>query len=250
MDRSMMRRWSVGPLLLSAMLLVSCASPSPSPVDEIVDANLAARGGAERIRALQSIRQTGVVTASGGRTARVVRELKRPGMVRLEFIVQGTTAVFAHDGGTGWQVAPLQGQFDPVMTAPGGDAVAGVDQRDLEGHLVDWREKGHTIELVGREMLPGGEADVLKVTLSDGSVRTDYVDVATRLIVRSDVTRLVQGRPVQLENTLSDFREVDGLVFPFRMETRARERPEVVTIVVDTIELDPELDDERFQFPE
>lgn len=228
--------------------LVACSSPSP--VDEIIDSNLAARGGAKRIQALRSIRETGMVTGSGGRVARVVRELKRPGMLRLEFSTQGTTSVFAHDGQTGWQVAPLQGQFEPQATTPETDAAAGVDQRDLEGPLVNWREKGHQVELGGREMLPGGEAYRLDITLDGGGLRHDFVDVASRQIVRSDVTRIVRGRPIQLQNTFSDFREVGGLIFPHRIETRAADRPEVLTIVIESIELDPELDDARFRMPQ
>ena len=233
---------------LFAALFAACSSPSQ--VDEIVNSHLAARGGKERIQALQSIRQTAVATASGGRVARLVREIKRPGLFRLEFSSQGTKSVFAHDGETGWQVAPLQGQFEPQPTTPENDAAAGVDQRDVEGPLVDWRKKGHVVELIGREMLPGGEAFKLKVTLKDGAIRYDYIDVESHLIVRSDVTRLMEGRPVQLEARFSDFREEDGLVFPYMIETHIKDRPEVIRIAVEKIELNPDLDDERFRLPE
>jgi len=242
-----MRRY-LKALPLLATLLAACSSPSP--VDEVVASNLAARGGVERLRALQSIRETGTVTGSGGRVARVVREVKRPGMFRLEFHFQGTTSVFAHDGDTGWQVAPLQGQLEPQAVAAEVDAAGGVDQRDLEGPLVDWREKGHVVELVGRETLPGGEAFKLKVTLAGGAVRYDYVDVTTRQVVRSDVTRIVRGHSVVLENTFSDFRDVGGLVFPHLVETHVTDRPEVLTIAIEKVELDPELDDELFRLPE
>lgn len=248
MNRKARMRLYLTALPLLTALLAACSPPSP--VDEVVTSNLAARGGKERIRALQSIRETGTVTASDGRVARVVREVKRPGLFRLEFSFQGTTSVFAHDGETGWQVAPLQGQLEPRAVAAEVDAAGGVDQRDLEGPLVDWREKGHVVELVGREALPGGEAFKLKLTLAGGAVRHDYVDVATRQVVRSDVTRIVRGRPVVLENTFSDFREVGGLVFPHLIETHVTERPEVLTITIQKVELDPELDDERFRLPE
>jgi len=236
-------------IVLPVLCVVFAACSSPSPVDEIVASNLAARGGKERIRALHSIRETGTVTASDGRVARVIREIKRPGLFRLEFSSQGTTSVFAHDGETGWQVAPLQGQFEPQTVEAEIDAAAGADQRDIEGPLVDWREKGRTVELVGREMLPDGEAFKLEVALEDGAVRYDYVDVESRQIVRSDVTRIIRGHAVQLVNTFSDFREVGGLVFPFHIETRAADRPEVLAIAIDTIELNPDLDDAQFRFP-
>jgi hypothetical protein len=247
MNREALVRSFISALPLLGALLVAC--PSPSPVDEIVAANLTARGGRERIEALRSIRESGTATASGGRVAHLVREVKRPGMFRLEFSYQGTTSVFANDGETGWQVAPLQGQFEPQVVAPEVDAAGGVDQADVEGPLVGWREKGHSVELIGRETLPSGEAFKLKLTLAGGAIRYDYVDVATHQVVRSDVTRIIRGRPVQLENAYSDFREVDGLVFPFRVETRVEGSPEVLTIVVEEIDLDPELDDARFRLP-
>jgi outer membrane lipoprotein-sorting protein len=235
--------------LFSLLCALFAACSPPSPVDEIIASHLAALGGEERIQALQSIRHTGTATASGGRVARVVREVKRPGLFRLEFSSQGTTSVFANDGETGWQVAPLQGVFEPQSVAPETDAAAGVDQRDIEGPLVDWREKGHMVELVGRETLPSGEAFKLKLTLAGGAIRHDYIDVASRQVVRSDVIRIIQGRPVELQNTFSDFREVGGIVFPHLIETRAEGRPEVIRIEVEMIELDPDLDDARFRLP-
>ena len=235
-------------VLLLGALCAACSSPSP--VDEIVASNLVARGGVEQIRALQSLRFTGIATASGGRVARVVRETKRPGFFRLEFSSQGTKAVFAHDGEIGWYVAPLEGVFEPQEAAPGVEDPAGVGERDIEGPLVDWQQKGNLVELVGRETLPGGEAFKLKVTLFDGSVRYDYIDVISHLIVRSDTTRTIRGHTVVFEQTFSDFRDVGGLVFPHLIETHVTDRPEVIRIVVETVEVNPELDDTRFRFPE
>lgn len=236
-------------LPLCAALVAACASPPPSPVDQVVDAHLAARGGKAKLQALRAVRETGTATASDGRVAKVVREIQRPGRFRLEFTYQGTKSVFANDGEKGWQVAPLQGQFEPQAMPPEADAAAGVDQRDLEGFLVGWREKGHLVELVGKEPLAGGEAHKLKVTLAGGAIRYDYVDVESHQIVRSEVTRLVKGRSTVLESTFSDFREVGGIVFPHRIETRVKDRPQVLKVEVEKIELDPELDPARFRMP-
>ncbi len=234
---------------LPLVVAIAAACSSPSPVDEVVASNLAARGGAERLRALRSLRETGTVTAGAGRVARVVRELKRPGMIRIEISAEGTKSVFANDGAVGWQVAPMQGQFEPKEVPADADSAGGVDQRDIEGPLVDWRQKGHTVELLGREKLPGGDAFKLRITMKGGSVRTEYVDVKSRQIVRSDVTRTVRGHKVQVESTFSDFRKEDGLVFPHRIESHVKDRPQELRIVVEKIEIDPEIADARFHFP-
>ncbi len=237
-------------LALLGVLFTACSSlPSSPSVDEIIDAHLAARGGKDRIQALRSIRQTGTVTTSDGRVARVIREIQRPGLFRLEFTYQGTTSIFANDGKAGWQIAPLQGQFEPQAMPPEADAAGGADQRDIEGPLVDWKKKGHTVELAGRESVGGAEADKLKVVLRDGMVRYDYVDVASHMVVRSDVWRLVRGHRVEMQTTFSDFRKISGIVFPHLIEIRTKDRPQVLKIAVERIELDPKLDPASFQMP-
>jgi outer membrane lipoprotein-sorting protein len=243
-------RRSMHALPLLAVLLAACSPPAPkaSPVDEIVDAHLAARGGREKLKALRSIRETGTVTASDGRVAKVVREIKRPNLFRLEFSYEGTKSVFAYDGRSGWQVAPLFGRFDPEAMPPQSDAAA-VDQGDIESPLVDWREKGHTVELVGREPLPGGDAFKLKEVLAGGRTRYEWIDAATHQIVRSDVERTVDGRQVRLVSDFSDFRDVGGILFPHAIETRVEGRPQTMRIMVKKVELDPELDDALFRMP-
>ncbi len=238
-------------LPLMCAFFAACSTPPPvSEVDEIVNSNLVARGGVEAIQALQSIRATGTATASGGRIAKVVQEIKRPGFYRLEFSSQGTKAVFAHDGKIGWHVAPMQGVFEPQPITPENDSEAGIDERDIEGHLVGWREKGHAVELAGRETLPSGEAFKLNTKLADGGTRIDYIDVDSRQVVRSDKSETIAGRTLQMEATYADFREVDGLFFPHLVETHVTNRPETITIVVESVELNPELDDARFRLPE
>ena len=235
--------------LLGVLFIVACSPSSPPSVDEIIAAHLAARGGKERIQAMRSIRETGTVTASDGRVARIVREIQRPGLFRLEFTYQGTTSVFANDGKAGWQIAPLQGQFAPQAMPPEADSAGGADQRDIEGPLVDWKKKGHAVELAGRQSIVGVPTDKLKVGLRGGAVRYDYVDPTSHMVVRSDVPRVVRGHRVVLESTFSDFRKVSGIVFPHHIEIHVKDRPQILQIAVERIELDPELDPASFQMP-
>jgi hypothetical protein len=242
-------------LALVGVLFTACSSPSVDEadevdkVDEIIAAHLAARGGKDRIQALRSLRETGTMTASDGRVARVVREIQRPGLFRLEFTYQGTTSVFAYDGKAGWQIAPLQGQFEPRAMPPEADSAGGADQRDVEGPLVGWKKKGHVVELVGRESIAGAEVDKLRTVLQGGGVRYDYVDVASHMVVRSDVPRLVRGHRVEMQNTFSDFRKVSGITFPHHIEIHVKNRPQTLKVVVERIELDPELDPASFRMP-
>jgi len=238
-------------LLIAVALCPITAARSdapPPPVDEIVERYVAARGGLNRIRSIQTLRQTGHVTAGANRRGLVTRELKRPARTRFEFTVQGVTAVYVSDGRQGWRVSPFDGVMDPT---PLSDEVVreAAEQADIEGPLVDWKVKGHRLELVGREVVGGREAYKLELSLAGGQVRHEYVDTKTFHLVRTDSTRQVRGRSVRIETTYGDFRKKGGVLFPHLIEVAAAGRPQRLRVVVDEIEINPPLSDARFGMP-
>jgi hypothetical protein len=228
--------------------LVACGAWSQT-VDEIVARHIEARGGRDKIKALQSVRMTGHVRTGGGRQAAVVREVSRPGLLRLEFTVDGVTNVFAFDGAHGWQVSPSFGSFEPVALAPGGEELA-TEQADIEGPLVDWKAKGHRVELVGRKTVEGREVHELKLTLKGGAVLYDSLDAQSLLEARRRATRTVRGATVEVETTFGDYREVGGLRFPYAIDSFASGRARHVEVTVEKVELNPPLDAARFRMPE
>jgi hypothetical protein len=123
------------------------------------------------------------------------------------------------------------------------------EQADIEGPLVEWKAKGHRVELVGREPIGGREAYKLKVTLKGGAVLYDYLDVKSMYLVRTDSTRQVRGRSLQIETTFSDFKKTQGILFPRQVEMAAAGRPIRLRIVVDTVEVNPPLSDRLFAVP-
>jgi hypothetical protein len=227
----------------------TAATPAPTPtVDEVVAAHIAARGGADRLHALRSMRASGLMKSGPGRVAPVVREIERPGRIRLEMTYQGMSSVYAHDGTIGWRVAPHEGVFEPIQLPPEVTAPS-VDQLDIEGPLLDWRTKGHVVTLAGRTDVAGRPAWDLEIKLAGGTVRHDLVDAETFLVVRSDVERVISGRRTRMTTSFSDYREVGGLRFPHKIEIQVSGRPDRQEFVVQSVELDVDIDDSRFQLP-
>jgi hypothetical protein len=217
-------------------------------VDEIVARHVEAIGGIDRLRAIQSVRMKGRVSAGAGREAVVVREVLRPDKIRTEFTVQGVTGVYAFDGERGWKVSPFEGSSAPVLMEDE-EAAQAADQADIEGPLVDWRAKGHRVALLGKETLDGRDVHKLEVTLRSGRVLYQYLDAETFLRVRAQSTRLLRGHEVDIETTFDDYREVQGVLFPHSIETGAVGRPRRLEIQVEEIELNPPLDGSYFQMP-
>jgi outer membrane lipoprotein-sorting protein len=235
--------------LLAVTAALAAAPPAPTPtVDEIVARHVAARGGSKKLQSIETLRQKGHATAGPNRTALVTRELKRPARSRFEFKVQGVTAVYLSDGTRGWEVSPFDGDVDPRQLS--GDVVSeAAEQADIEGPFVDWKAKGHQVELAGRETVGGRETYKLKLTLKSGGVRYEYLDAKTFYLVRTDSTRQVRGRDVRIETTFGDFKKTGGVLFPRLIEVAAEGRPNRLRVVVDTIELNPPLSDARFELP-
>jgi outer membrane lipoprotein-sorting protein len=230
-----------------AGLPARAASPAPT-VDQIVAKYVAARGGLDKIQSVQSLRQKGHVTAGPDKHGVVTRELKRPSNTRVEFKVQGVTAVFVSDGKRGWKVDPFQGdaKLEPLSDQVVAEAA---EQGDFEGPIANWKAKGNKVELAGQEKVAGHPAYKLKVTLASGAVRYDYIDAKSSYLVRTDSTRQVRGRPVQIHTTFGDFKKTSGLLFPGWVEIAAEGRPNVMRIEVESVEVNPSLSDARFAMP-
>jgi hypothetical protein len=122
-------------------------------------------------------------------------------------------------------------------------------RRAAEGPLLDWKAKGHRVELLGKDALPGGPAHRLKVTTKNGVVRDVWVDAASGHVVRTIATRAVRGREAAVETTFGDYRPEGVVAFPRSIETGVEGRPRRLRIVVLSVEVNVPLDESRFRMP-
>ncbi len=231
--------------LPAALAILSTAGAAAPTADEIVAQYISARGGLEKIKAIHTLRQSGRASAGANRQSLITRELKRPNRARLEFTAQGITSVFVTDGQRGWEITPLEKNHGP-RPLPEEVVKETAEQADIEGPLVDYKSKGHKVELAGRETVNGREAYRLKLTLKSGDVRTEYIDVKNHQLVRSDSTRQLRGLPVQLQTSFFDQKKTGGVLFPGRVEVSSDARPEKLVVIVDRVEINPQIPDDRF----
>lgn len=217
-------------------------------VDEIIAKSIEARGGEAKLRAVKSMHVTGKMEIGPGMSAPLTLNLKRPGMARMEFTIQGMTGIQAYDGKDGWAVMPFQGKKDAEpMSAD--DVKEMEDQADYDGPLMDYKAKGNTVEFLGKDKVEGSDAYKLKVTKKNGNVVTYFIDADSGLEVKTVLKTKSHGNEQEVETTYSDFRTVDGLVMPFSFEAGAVGSPQKQKIVVDKIEINPDLSDAQFHMP-
>ena len=242
---------SVVSILGLVVLIGVPASALAQTVDEIVAGHIAARGGKDKLAAIQTVKMTRTVASGIGTTLRVIVYRKRPALMRVEqgpaqpgatMTPRGINAEAVWDMVQG-KVVPRQPQLAAEAREVDGD---------FDGLLVDWREKGHSVAFAGRETLPGGETLKLTVTLKSGLVRTVYLDAKTHLDRRhTGVLNLPNGRRFDITIDFDNWRDVGGVKFPFDiMEERTGKEP-VVTLVTytDKIELNVPMDEGLFTAP-
>ena len=221
---------------------------APQTVDDLLAKHYEACGGLAKLKALNTMRITGTMAVQPGMDAPFTMERKRPGMSRMEFTIQGMTGIQAFDGTKTWRVMPFMGKKDPEVGTDEDNKNA-QDDADFDGALVDWKTKGHTIELAGKEPVEGADAYKLKVTKKSGNVEYYYLDAETYLLVKTEAKRKTQGTEVEGETTYSDYKDVDGLMQPFSMESGAKEMPQKRKFTFTKIELNVPLDDSHFAVP-
>jgi outer membrane lipoprotein-sorting protein len=146
-----MLRTRIG-IAVAAGVLLGAIAASAQTAEELVEKNIRARGGLEKIKSVQSMRMTGTM-GLGEETAPTVLEFKRPGRLRWEFTLDGQTAIQAFDGTAGWAILPFEGKTEPEKM-PAEEVENFKRQADLDGPLVDYRAKGNRIELLGKGAPP------------------------------------------------------------------------------------------------
>lgn len=231
-----------------ALLFSFAAAVSAQTVDEIIAKNIQANGGEAKRRAVDSMRLTGDFAVSGMQ-ANFTQVYKRPMMVRLDASIQGMTLTQAYDGQNAWQVVPFTGNASPgPMSAD--ELKRMQEQADFDGPLLDYKKKGNLVELVGKEKTDGADTYHLKVTLKNGDVRNLYIDASSFLTSKEVGKAVVQGTEVVMESRFSDYRDVQGMKFPFVLNQQAADgQVPDVKITLQKVEINVPMDDAFFKQP-
>lgn len=241
------------PLLLACgALLAPCAPAQTAPtltLDQLVAKNVEAKGGAEALRALQSLRLSGKLLVNQGQMELgFVQTKNRPGSVRSEVSLQGMTAVQAYDGSQAWQISPFQGRKDPEKMSAD-DAKPLIEDAEIDGPLVDWKEKGSTVEYLGTEDVDGTAAHKLKVVRKSGDTSYVYLDPDHFLEIRTVSQRVQRGAKIEIETDIGDYEKIAGVFLPFSIESGEKGSSDKQKLILEKAEPNVPVDATAFSFP-
>src|SRR5277367_2137612 len=234
-------------VLLLAVLCLNLHASSQT-AEELVNKNIEAKGGMDKIKAIKTWRMTGKLIG-GGITATVGQENMRPNLVRETFSLQGMIAVQAYDGSAGWQVQPFGGRKDPQLMGEDDLRDLLVDS-DFDGPMVNYKQKGNTVEYLGHDVVDGDDALRLKVTLKNGDILYYYLDPDTFLEIRRETQEFIRGSVRESASEMGSYKPVSGVMYPFSIATGPKNDPTSwQTISVEKIEVNVPLNNSEFAVP-
>lgn len=237
---------------LTAAILLVPALATAQTVDEIVAKHIAARGGMDKITAIQTLKITRTVATGIGSNLRVIVNKKRPNLYRGE---QGLATPGAPMTARG---VNADAAWD---TAQGGKIIlrpeqAAAEARDLDGDfdglLVNWKEKGHAVTFEGREPMPGGDVLKLRVKTKSGAERVIYLDASTYLDRRHTGTLTLPNGRRDVVIDYSNWQDVNGVKFPFDINedrTGGNAPEQSLVFYTEKIEANVPMDDALFATP-
>jgi hypothetical protein len=216
--------------------------------EELVNKNLGAKGGVEKIKAIHTLRVRGTLQ-QGGFKAQTASEAKAPDLLRETFTIQGMTQIMAYDGSAAWQISPFEGRKDPELLGED-ESRDLIEQADFYGPLVDYAEKGNHIEYLGHDTVDGDDALRLKVTLKNGDIYYYLLDPDTFLEIRLEKQQFIRGAVHESVTDLGAYKQVAGVYFPFSVETGPKRNPNARTkVMYDAMEANVAINDADFKMP-
>lgn len=220
-------------------------------IEQLIEKNLEAKGGREKLESVDSARVTGKMNM-GGMEAPFLLEWRAPDRMRMEFTLQGMTMVQAFDGTTGWMLNPFMGKAEPEKMSPE-DADMIKEQADFHGPLFNPEEKGYEVAYAGEDEVEGTPVYKVEVTKPSGETSYVYLDREYFLEIQAESKRTIRGQEMETTMAIGDYKEVDGLMIAHSLDSTmsgGQGPGGGFNMTIEAVELNPELADDRFTMPE
>jgi hypothetical protein len=152
------------------------------------------------------------------------------------------------DGKDGWANNPFAGKTSPESMSE--EELKNIaEEADFDGPLVDYRKKGNAVELVGKNKVEDKDVWRVKLTTKNGDVRYYLYDATTFFLLKWEGKHRADGKEFPIESYFRDYRDVGGIKFAFRIDSGSSPTDLTQKIIIDKIELNPQVAETEFAKP-
>lgn len=168
-------------------------------------------------------------------------KIKNPDKFRVEVEMMGQKTISAFDGDKGWTINPMMGAG--VKDLEGDQLKQAMTQADMEGELYNYKKKGSTAELLGKD----GDDFKIKLTIKDGSSKTYFINGDTYLVSKVAAKIEAMGQSMDVVTKMVEYQKIDGIQMAKRIEVEIPMGTQKITM--DEIKINEKMDDSIFAKP-
>jgi hypothetical protein len=230
--------------IVFAFLTFAFISTNAQTADEVIQKYAKAMGGLSAFNAIKTLRMTGTVKVQGMELPLTVQVINGKA-VRTDVDAMGQSVIKSYKDGKGWKIDPFSGA--PAVTDMTNDElIDSKGQSMIANQLMDYKARGHKVELQGQEDVDGIKCYKIKLTNKDDSkVTTYFISVADNTLLKSVNIRDIQGQQIEVENYASDIKEFGSIKFPMT-RTQKVQGQVFQEIKMTLVELNVVIDDKVF----
>ncbi len=208
---------------------------SQSKLDKIIEKTIETMGGKEKLMTIKSIKKMGFGESQGVKYPINFYAVHNKSE-RTDYSFNGMTGYQIITLDSGFNFSPFGGMVTPERMTDN-DVRLSNDEFDLETSLVNYKAKGHSIELMENEDIDGVDAIQLRANLKNGKTIFYFIDPDTYYIIRTTAKWESNGQESSNTSNYYNFKKTkEGVLFPFTIDN----------LTFDNIELNAPIDEKLF----
>ncbi len=202
--------------ILTFFILLLFSKAYTQTADEIVDKYIKAIGGKDAWEKVNTIKQEAILDANGTEiNVELITVHEKGSRQTISFAGMSGYTIFTPSAGFNYY--PWQGHLKPEAITPE-ELKENEDNMDAQGPLIDYKEKGHTVEYVGMDDFEGTDCYKIKLTEKSGKIITFYIDPSNYFVIHSVTITKANGQESESKTDFSNYQKLpEGIWIPMNI---------------------------------
>jgi len=211
-----MRKYFLQAFVLAAFLFIGL-TVNAQTADEVIDKYIAAIGGKEKWKQINSVKIDGQIEVQGLEIPFTMQAVNGKG-ARVDAEFQGQKIIDITTPTQGWSQNPLAGKstLQPLSEE---ELKEKLDDLDIQDPFIDYKEKGSVVEALGKDEEDGNEYFKIKITTKNKNEKTYFFDLKTNLVYKIESTTKQQGQDVKMTSKPLDYKDTGfGVIMAYKVD--------------------------------
>jgi len=198
---------------LSAALLLTSVTLFAQTAADIMNKNIQAMGGKEKLSKLVSVYEENTTSVMGQNLESKVWVVNGKG-IRTEVDMMGSKIITVMTKDTGWMSNPMMGNGDP-QPLPMQQVKQAAARMDLRGQFLNYAANGYTATYLGKATVNGKVTYKVQLAKAGEGTFIYFIDASTYYIDQLQVNATVNGKSVATTMQFTDYKKTpEGYIFP------------------------------------